>query len=584
MERTLRRGFLDLFVASLRPALGKRDIEGTVTDVKTAFSSWDNCMLATYCKWPVIAVIIIGGLIVIAVAWCIIRCACCGLSCCCSCFSCLKCCGNCCGCCDPPRGSRSKYLDEPYIPPHHGYKSQEPMHAGFAGPTASPAPSKVPEVPQFATFDAGSKKNEDALPQMPSWEGAEHKKVLVEEEAVEMNALKKPEAAGQAAGAGAIGGAAGAVSPVGSRSPVNRSPYGPPGAGPGSSDAFFAASAVNNNDPYAQAAPAYNQPGAAYSEPRQGYGMAGAALSPGPRSPHAFNNGGYNDGYNHGGYGQAHDYPDPSPAAGGYDSYGTAQHQPYANHDTYNSPTSQGYNSLANQGYSSPVSQGYNLPASQGYGVAGHRTTQTAYEMDATPSHTPEPGPAPAPPPQELYGAEARQTPAPQGQYAAVGYGAAAAESRRSPAPQGQYGAAYTAESRRSPAPHGDNYGRGSPRPQGDYNNSGSGRNGYNNRPYGGGSSSARAQPQRQYSSQSSSNNHNGNGMHSPSSRGPAPQMRSDGAGFDFTSGYSRPPHSGSPMSGGGGGGGYRQQTSSPSVEEQGGTAYPGYKPYQPAA
>jgi hypothetical protein len=51
MERSLRRGFLDLVVASLRPALGRRDIAGQLTDVKTAFSSWDNCMQVTYCKY-----------------------------------------------------------------------------------------------------------------------------------------------------------------------------------------------------------------------------------------------------------------------------------------------------------------------------------------------------------------------------------------------------------------------------------------------------------------------------------------------------------------------------------------------------
>ncbi|KAK4128706.1 hypothetical protein N657DRAFT_36553 [Parathielavia appendiculata] len=546
METSLRRGFLDLFVASLRPAFERRDIAGTVSDVKTAFSSWDNCMQVTYCKWPVIALIIIGGLIIFSVVWCIIRCACCGLSCCCSCFSCLKCCGDCCGCCDPPRGSRRKYLDEPYIPPNHGYKAQEPMHAGFAGPTAPAAP-KGPEFAQFATFDASGKKDEDALPQMPSWEGAEHKKVLVEEEAVEMNALKKPEAAGQVAGAGAMGAAVGTVSPVSSRSPVNRSPYGPPGAGP-SSDGLFAASAIGNNDPYAQGTPGYNQPVMAYSEPGQGYGMPGATMSPGPRSPHAYNNDGYNDGYNHGGYGQAHDYPNPLPAAGTYDNYGTAQHQPYDNYQTYNSPVD------------------------QGCGAAAHRSNQIAYEMDATPCHSPEPRSSAAP--HELYGAETRRTPAPQGQYTTGGYGAA--ESRRSPAPQGQYGAGYTAESRRSPAPQGD-YARRSPRSQADYKSGGS-RSGYDSRPYGGGSS-AWATPQRQYS-----HNSNENGMHPPSSHGPAPPLRNN-AGFDSTSGYSRPPPAGditASKSVGSGGGGYRQ-LASPPVEEQGGAAYPGYKPYHPA-
>lgn len=55
MERSLRGGFLDLLAASLRPAFERRDVitdaQGKANDVKTAFSSWDNCMNAVYCKY-----------------------------------------------------------------------------------------------------------------------------------------------------------------------------------------------------------------------------------------------------------------------------------------------------------------------------------------------------------------------------------------------------------------------------------------------------------------------------------------------------------------------------------------------------
>ena len=54
MERSLRRGALDLLVSAVRPAVERRDIVGSVagqiTDVRTAFSSWDNCMQANFCK------------------------------------------------------------------------------------------------------------------------------------------------------------------------------------------------------------------------------------------------------------------------------------------------------------------------------------------------------------------------------------------------------------------------------------------------------------------------------------------------------------------------------------------------------
>lgn len=51
MERSLRGGFLDLLAASVRPALGRRDLQEQITDVRTAFSSWDNCMQANFCKY-----------------------------------------------------------------------------------------------------------------------------------------------------------------------------------------------------------------------------------------------------------------------------------------------------------------------------------------------------------------------------------------------------------------------------------------------------------------------------------------------------------------------------------------------------
>lgn len=51
MERSLGQGFVELMVASLRPAFERRNtIPGQINDVKTAFSSWDNCMKASYCK------------------------------------------------------------------------------------------------------------------------------------------------------------------------------------------------------------------------------------------------------------------------------------------------------------------------------------------------------------------------------------------------------------------------------------------------------------------------------------------------------------------------------------------------------
>ncbi|KAH8884518.1 hypothetical protein GQ53DRAFT_396153 [Thozetella sp. PMI_491] len=352
MQRSLREGLVDLVAASLRPALQRRDgtltnIGNGISDAKTAFSSWDNCMQASFCKWPVIALIIIGGLIIFSVVWCIIRCACCGLSCCCSCFQCLKCCGDCCGCCDPPKGRQPKYLDAPYIPPDHGYKSNAPMTTSAVptvpsvapafSPAFSPAPAPVPgrsEPPQYAEFDMSKKggHNEDSLPAMPSWEGSSSKKVALEEEAVEMNNLKKPDASGQnvplMTGNATPGPASPGFIPPGftpeGRSPPNRSPYG------------------LNQDPYAQPGQGhgqnehgYHQNGGyegGYSQSQQslgvdqGYMMAGGQMGPGRRSPR---------GYNDGGYGQQDRELGPPGRQGSFDQYGRPRQGSY---DDYNQP------------------------------------------------------------------------------------------------------------------------------------------------------------------------------------------------------------------------------------------------------
>lgn len=393
MQRSLRGGFVDLLIASLRPAITKRmdvaTVQGQINDAKTAFSSWDNCMQASFCKWPVIAVIIVGGLIIFSVVWCIIRCACCGMSCCCSCFSCLKCCGDCCGCCDPPRGKRSKYLDEPYVPPNQGYKAPEPMMPFSPGATvpthAMPPPVGVQtgvtpqySAPQYAEFDVSKKGGEDALPAMPSWEGAESKKVMVEDDAVEMDQLKKPEVnsaqnlAGPAGapGAPAAMGAAGAVGmggrgPSPGLSPGNRSPYGPPGPGPApGSKGYFPAPGMDN-DPYAQQGQDYRQANDPYGPNQgmsqgQGYGMAvGGPIGQGRQSPRV-------GGYKNGPYG-------PPARQGSYDAYGNMppprQASPYR--DDYNQQPMGNYNQPQRGDYNrTPVGDYNQQPMrGQGYGM-----------------------------------------------------------------------------------------------------------------------------------------------------------------------------------------------------------------------
>jgi hypothetical protein len=344
--------------ASLRSgSLFSRDIATTASNVGQSFSSWDNCMNAPYCKWPVIAAIIVGALIVLSVATCIARAVCCGVSCCCECFRCLQCSDCCSCCCDPPGGRRRKHLDEAsdYPPPHQGYRAPVPMMAGGLGA----------EPPKYAQFEVGpnghyvepKRLNDDALPPMPSWDTAAKKHVALEEGAHEMNNLDPKTGQEIPLMSGGVGDRTG--SPVNAISPVH-SPYedgpgaahdgymgavvtspgatvpgtaGPYGYGPGAMGAGTAAvvgagagvmamgGGANGRDPYRQ-----NGPGQ-----RGGYngaaGGRGYGPSPEPYSPVDGNGRGqgfddYHDPY---APGPSSDYG-PTPVAGG--AYGLSRGPP----------------------------------------------------------------------------------------------------------------------------------------------------------------------------------------------------------------------------------------------------------------
>ncbi|KAL1884270.1 hypothetical protein VTK73DRAFT_3254 [Phialemonium thermophilum] len=364
----------------MRPVVESRDavsdVKGKITDVKTAFSSWDNCMQASFCKWPAIALMVIAGLIILSVVWCIARCLCCGLSCCCECCYCLKCCGDCCGCCDPPR-KRHKYLDDPFVPPHHhdAYKAPEPMHTGVPF-------QRTAEPPQYAEFDVSRKGagHEDSLPVMPSWENANSRKVLVEEEAVELSHLNGPEAnpAGSVHGQNiplmtGAGATPGPASPIGS--PANRSPYGPPRRGPDMPGGYMGQAGASN-DPYELEGQGYSNsggnhgpsmpsPAVGVDHTDQGYGMAAGALPTGRHSPRD---------YNQAGFGAEQGYRGTTSTTPAYDSrprqdpYGDYSHQP-----------PQGFGMGA--GRRSPAVRGMTLPTQDGSFGLSDRMRQSPAPM-----------------------------------------------------------------------------------------------------------------------------------------------------------------------------------------------------------
>ena len=200
--------------------------------------------------------IVVGGLIVLSIIVCIVRCACCGMSCCCSCFSCCKCCGNCCGCFDPPEGSkRANYLEEPYVPPNHGftnqgYASHPPMTTGTAA-----FHSQKSSPPQYAEFDVSKKGGEDALPAMPSWESSKSQKVLLEDEGVELEQLKKnPAAHTSQTNVPLMAGGAGSAGPASPVSSTHRQQFPPHTGSNGYQDQYSiggaAAGSLGRQSPY----------------------------------------------------------------------------------------------------------------------------------------------------------------------------------------------------------------------------------------------------------------------------------------------------------------------------------------------
>ncbi|KYK54344.1 hypothetical protein DCS_06301 [Drechmeria coniospora] len=395
MARSLRGGVLEqltgVLVRSTASAIRSRDIisdaQGKVSNVKTAFSSWDNCMNSSYCKWPVIASMAVGGLIIFAVVWCIIRCCCCGRPCCCSCFQCLKCCGNCCGCCDPPGGAkRRKYLDEPYIPPHHGYEEQAPMKA----PTAR---NPAAEPPQYAEFEVPKKGGEDSLPHMPSWETAGSKKVLLEED-MEMNQLNKSQAPSPAQSA------LPSPSPAPTASAAN-SPYALPRAGP---NGYFP------NQSQQALLSTHNQPPDPRGHPRD----------------HPVANGRYNADRESVGFGLDEPYDQPGALGGAPNQTGS----PMSAHPNQPYPPP-AFASMA-QGRQSP-GQARNVPHQNpsmpdGYGMRRQGTGESANRPMNGPMHQPrnmpDPRRAPGPRGGQPFAQRMESSPAPRGRgYDQPGWG-----------------------------------------------------------------------------------------------------------------------------------------------------------------
>ncbi|RFU76112.1 fibroin-3 related [Trichoderma arundinaceum] len=537
MVRSLRGGLWETIKDSIGRSIAaevvRRDIvkstDDKISEIKQAFSSWDSCMAHVYCKWPVIALIIVGGLILLSILICIVRCTCLGMSCCCSCCYCLKCCGNCCGCCDAPGGRPAKHLDEPYNPQqsgYSGYRQEAPMAANV--PTAAPAFNVAPAShgpPQYAEFDV-SKHDADALPAMPSWESANSKQIVLEEE-VEMDNLppKKEPAPPQNMNSPRYGGQQQQQQqqrrqppprgPMGGNDPYgqqrnNMNSYGQQPASPyGGQDQGFAAhdqGFAAHDQGFAAHDQGYNRHDQGYNGHDQAYGV------------HDRNFGGHDQPY--GGQDQHYGAQDQHYGAQGQGYNGHEQgfnghEQSYGVHDQHYNGHEQGYDNHVVDGYAANQPYDHAVPAAAMRMSPGHQSpTSNQHEFGIPRQMTPGPAHMPTAP-HELDG-------------------------HTSPDP---YGA--DPHMRKSPGP-GLNQ-RQSPGPQSDFGIA------PQNKPV----------PFRTYT--------------------PGPQNAlqdahaapiTNNAGFDFNSGYARPQTRDGPN--------YDRRPSE-SHEREDNEGYPGYKPYSPA-
>jgi hypothetical protein len=319
-------------------------------------------------------VIIVGSLILLSVLFCIGRCLCCGAECACCCFRC------CAGCCGGGRNKKHKHLDSvpptPYDrggPPAQAWNQQyqsQPQPAYHSPLAAAPTPfqSASAAAPQFATFEAPSKKiHEDSLPAMPSWETAASKKVEVWEEP-EAHELEKLNPHGQSTVT--------TFNSVASPQPVR------PGPGPPSPysehDAFLA-----NNHQYG--ASQYSLTGGQTSGVTRGDGYRGTSPAPNPYGGYAQHNvsqpsigqqySGSRQDVGQSPYGQT------QRGYGQQQQYGGSQ-QNYGRNDPYHSPVSPVYAPSGSTAYEPQRQQDHSPPygGGGGYGQQGRKPVNGSWK------------------------------------------------------------------------------------------------------------------------------------------------------------------------------------------------------------
>ncbi|EWC46699.1 hypothetical protein DRE_03944 [Drechslerella stenobrocha 248] len=163
----------------------RRSVQDDIASLPEVLKSWDSCMAKSWCKYPIIAACVVGGLVLICTAWCCYRC--------------------CCRRRRKAKRSKSTFFNDPvpaymtsgttFAPDSNSAPNNLSGGAGGYSSSNIVGPSKIgggaPAAPQYAYFETGTTgaKDNDELPVMPSWNGAKNEKVedTTKVEAIELN-------------------------------------------------------------------------------------------------------------------------------------------------------------------------------------------------------------------------------------------------------------------------------------------------------------------------------------------------------------------------------------------------------------
>ncbi|KAJ6261127.1 hypothetical protein Dda_3792 [Drechslerella dactyloides] len=145
----------------------RRGVQEDIASIPETLKSWDSCMAKEWCKYPVIAACVVGGLVLISMTWCCYRC--------------------CCRRRRKAKRSKSTFFNDPV--PAYMTSGTTPTPNSNVGNNSYNSNSRnsidrgntnaAPSAVQYAYFETGTTnpKNNDDLPVMPSWGGAKSEKV-----------------------------------------------------------------------------------------------------------------------------------------------------------------------------------------------------------------------------------------------------------------------------------------------------------------------------------------------------------------------------------------------------------------------